>query len=1183
MRFGLSDIILEPSPGTFQASTRKGGVNVALLQVELEDKYTKDDGRIYLTGIQALVRLPMMQRQLDQAAGRNTAGYISGYRGSPLGNFDQQLALAKRHLDAHHVIAQPGVNEDMAATALWGTQQINLFGDGAYDGVFGMWYGKGPGVDRTGDAFRHANLAGTSAHGGVLVLMGDDHTCESSTTAHQSEFGLVDAMIPILNPAGVAEILQYGLIGFALSRFSGCWVGVKCVHDTVNTAASIDLTQVAPTITSPDRSVLPPDGLNIRWPDTPLAQEARLHLLKHDAVKAFVLANQLDRLIFPTPKAKLGVISTGKSYLDLMQALDDLGIDEAAAKKLSLRVLKLGLTYPIAPETVTSFAKGLKQIVVVEEKRGLIESQIKEILFGQRSTPSVVGKRDEEGNWLFPSNGALSSNQIAKAIGTRLLAISDSQPLGEALAALDLKEKAEAAIQSPMVRTPYFCSGCPHNSSTRVPEGSIARAGIGCHYMAQWMDRDNQGYTQMGGEGASWIGEAPFSKRPHVFQNIGDGTYYHSGLMAIRAAIAAKVNITYKILYNDAVAMTGGQAVDGALTVPQISRQMAAEGARQIVVVTDEPEKYPLSAGFAPDVTVRHRDELDQVQRELREIEGTTVLIYDQTCAAEKRRRRKRGMMVDPPKRVFINDAVCEGCGDCGLASNCVSILPLETELGRKRQIDQSSCNKDFSCIKGFCPSFVTVEDREGRDPLRGKQNKSLPDIPDLPEPELPPVGDGYGIVVAGVGGTGVVTIGALLGMAAHLEGRGAAVLDMTGLAQKGGPVTSHLRVAASPDDIQTTRIATGGARLLLGCDLMVASSKSALATVDPEHGHVIANDNESITGDFTRDADLAMPGDRLRSTIESASDDRVRFVQANRLATALLGDAIGTNLFMVGFAYQHGLLPVSADAIERAIELNRVAIDMNRNAFRLGRLAAHDPKAVEDMARPSNVTALKSQATSLDDIIERRCAYLTDYQDEAYALRYRNLVTRVREVEAQQATGMNGLADAAARYYFKLLAYKDEYEVARLYSDDVFKEKLAREFVDGTKLSVHLAPPLFAKRDPVTGYPLKKAYGPWVFSAFKWLSKLRGLRGTAFDPFGYTAERKTERQLITHYEALVVEILTRLDRDNHALAVDILSLPEHIRGFGHVKERHLAEVREREAAMLEIFRQPQAEKTAAE
>lgn len=1153
---------------------------MSLLKVELDDKYQKSDGRIYLTGIQALVRLPMMQRKRDDAAGHRTAGYISGYRGSPLGNFDQQLAIAKRHLDEHHIKAQPGVNEDMAATAIWGTQQVNLFGDGAYDGVFGMWYGKGPGVDRTGDAFRHANLAGTSELGGVLVLMGDDHTCESSTTAHQSEYGLVDAMIPILNPAGVAEILEFGLYGFALSRFSGCWVGVKCVHDTVNTAASIDLAAVSPEIVLPDRSVLPPDGLNIRWPDVPLAQEARLHLLKHDAVKAFVTANKLDRLVFPTPRAKLGIISTGKSYLDLRQALDDLGIDEAVAKKIGLRVLKLGLTYPIAAETVTTFAKGLKQIIVVEEKRGLIENQVKEILYGRRAAPNVIGKKDEEGNWLFPSNGALSSNQIAEAVSKRILALDKNEQISAALETLKIRRQAEEAITTPMLRTPYFCSGCPHNTSTRVPEGSVARAGIGCHYMAQWMDRDNEGYTQMGGEGASWIGEAPFSKRDHVFQNIGDGTYFHSGLLAIRSAIASGVNITYKILFNDAVAMTGGQAVDGQLTVPQISRQVMAEGAVQVVVVTDEPEKYPLSAGFAAGTTIRHRDELDQVQRDLREIEGVTVLIYDQTCAAEKRRRRKRGQMVDPPKRVVINEAVCEGCGDCGEASNCVSILPLETEFGRKRQIDQSSCNKDFSCLKGFCPSFVTIE---GVEPAKGEANALSPDEIAVPEVEIPSIEGGYGIVVSGVGGTGVVTIGALLGMAAHLEGKGAAVLEMAGLAQKGGAVMSHLRFAPTPDDIKTTKIAAGGAKLILGCDLMVSGGKSVLSTLDPKHGHIIVNDNESITGEFTRDADLTMPDERLRQGIKKAAGERASFVEAKRLATALLGDAIGTNLFMVGFAYQKGLVPVTSEAIERAIELNRVAIEMNLSAFRLGRLAAHDAETIEAKAAPVAVIGEGSPATAIDEVIKRRVAYLTAYQDGAYAKRYMDLVERTRDAEAREAKGKSGLAEAVARYYFKLLAYKDEYEVARLYSDGRFQEKLKRQFNGQSKLNIYLAPPLFAERDPVSGHLQKKAYGPWVFTAFKWLAKFKGLRGTRFDPFGYTEERRAERRLITHYEAQMVEILTKLNQENHALAVEIVSLPERIRGFGHVKERHLNEVRAQEAALLEAYRSPAAEMTAAE
>ncbi|MGI9433249.1 MAG: indolepyruvate ferredoxin oxidoreductase family protein, partial [Geminicoccaceae bacterium] len=845
------------------------------------------------------------------------------------------------------------------------------------------------------------------------------------------------------------------------------------------------------------------------------------------------------------------------------------------------RVLKLGLTYPIAAETITGFAKGLKQIMVVEEKRGLIETQVKEILFGRRSTPSVIGKKDEEGNWLFPSNGSLSSNQIAGAVAKRVLALGKNDQVSAGLRALELRRKAEDAITSPVLRTPYFCSGCPHNTSTVVPEGSVARAGIGCHYMAQWMDRDNQGYTQMGGEGASWIGEAPFSKRRHVFQNIGDGTYFHSGLMAIRAAIASGVNITFKILYNDAVAMTGGQAVDGQLTVPQISRQMMAEGAVQVVVVTDEPDKYPLSAGFASGTTVRHRDELDHVQRELREIEGTTVLIYDQTCAAEKRRRRKRGLMPDPQKRVVINEAVCEGCGDCGEASNCVSILPLETEFGRKRRIDQSSCNKDFSCLKGFCPSFVTVEGVELARSERGDRGDD--DGGTIPEPALPTLDGGYGIVVAGVGGTGVVTIGALLGMAAHLEGRGAAVLDMTGLAQKGGAVMSHLRVAAEPGDIQTTRIASGGANLLLGCDLMVAGGKTSLATLDPKAGHVIVNDNESITGEFTRDADLVLPGDHLRAAISKAAGSRVDFVEANKLATTLLGDAIGTNLFMVGYAYQKGLIPVSADAIERAIELNRVAIDMNRRAFRIGRLAAHDARRVEAKAASLSVLPEQKPAKTVDEVIERRVTYLTAYQDAAYAKRYFDLVDRVREAEARQAEGMNGLAEAVARYYFKLLAYKDEYEVARLYSDGAFAKKLARQFDGKGKVHVYLAPPLFAERDPVSGHLQKKAYGPWIFTAFKWLARLKGLRGTAFDPFGHSEERIAERRLITHYEALIVEILTRLDHDNHALAVEIASLPEQVRGFGHVKERHLNAVKARESELLQAFRVRLENLTAAE
>jgi indolepyruvate ferredoxin oxidoreductase len=1157
---------------------------MALAEATLDDKYTKETGRIYLTGIQALVRLPMLQHERDRAAGRDTACYISGYRGSPLGGYDQQLKAAGRFLDRHNIVFQPGVNEDLAATAIWGAQSAELHGEGRFDGVFGIWYGKGPGVDRSGDALRHANLAGTSRYGGALALMGDDHTCESSTTAHQSEFALVDAMIPILNPAGVAEILELGLLGFALSRYSGCWVGLKCVHDTVNTAASIEIDPAHFQVSIPDDFALPEGGLNIRWPDTPLAQEARLHRHKLEAVKAFARANRFDRVIFDSPQARLGIVSTGKSYLDLRQALHDLGIDEETAAALGLRVLKLGLVWPLDGASMQSFARGLEKIVVVEEKRPLIESQLKEILYGRSGAPEIVGKRGEDGGWLFPSNGALSSNQIAIELADRILKLDPDDAVASRLARLRRHQDAEAGLESAAARLPYFCSGCPHNTSTRVPEGSIAKAGIGCHYMAQWMDRSTAGFTQMGAEGANWVGEARFSRRPHVFQNLGDGTYYHSGLLAIRAAIAAEVNITFKILFNDAVAMTGGQPMDGPLTVPMISRQVAAEGARRVVVVSDEPDKYPIPTGFAPGTTVHHRDELDALQRELREVEGTSVLIYDQTCAAEKRRRRKRGLMPDPPKRVVINEAVCEGCGDCGLASNCVSIVPVETEFGRKRQIDQSSCNKDYSCLEGFCPSFVTVEGTELRKP---QPDAAGDELSDLPEPARPELKESYGIVIGGVGGTGVVTIGALLGMAAHLEGKGAAGLDMTGLAQKGGAVLSHLRIAPKPEDIQSTRIAPGGARLLIGCDLVVAGGKEALAALDPERGHAVVNSQEVMTGDFTHNADFTLPGERLRRAITGVLEDRAAFLDATRLAVALLGDSIATNLFMVGFAYQKGWLPLSAEAIERAIEINRVAADMNRRAFRWGRLASLDLAAVEKRAAPRTAPAPDRELSSnLDELIARRVAQLTAYQDAAYAERYRRLVERTRAVEDGRVRGRTDLASAVARYYFKLLAYKDEYEVARLYVETGFLDRLREQFASDGKLRIHLAPPLFAERDPETGRLKKRPYGPWVLSAFRLLARLKRLRGTPLDPFGYGADRRIERQLIADYEAVVEELLQGLSQGNHALAVEIAGIPEQIRGFGHVKARHLEPAKRREADLLGLWRAPapaSAHLTAAE
>jgi indolepyruvate ferredoxin oxidoreductase len=1150
-------------------------------RISLDDRYKLDVTKVFLTGAQAITRLPMMQRRRDLAAGLNTAGFICGYRGSPLGTYDQQLVQAKRVLDEHHIVFQPGVNEDLAATAIWGTQQAHLSGEGKYDGVFAIWYGKGPGVDRSGDALRHGNLAGTAPHGGVLVLMGDDHTCESSTTAHQSEFALVDAMIPILNPAGVQELLDFGLYGWALSRFSGCWVGLKCVHDTISTAATVDADPSRVQPQPPAGFDMPPGGLSIRRFEHPREQELRLHEFKIDAVRAFARANRLDRTVLNSAQARIGIVTTGKSYLDVRQALDDLGIDETAAAQLGLRLYKVAMPWPLEPEGIREFAAGLELVIVVEEKRGLIEAQLKEQLYGQADAPQVIGKADERGARLFPSAGALDPNHIALVIGRRLTERGLGQRLGNRLGEIEALAQQHPAPVG-MQRTPYFCAGCPHNSSTRVPEGSRGYAGIGCHWMSQLMDRSTLGYTQMGGEGANWIGEARFSKRNHVFQNIGDGTYFHSGFLAIRAAIASGVNITFKILYNDAVAMTGGQGHDGPLNVPRITQQVHAEGAKRVVVVTDEPDKYPLGTTFAPGVTIHHRDELDRVQRELRDVEGTTVLVYDQTCAAEKRRRRKRKIMVDPPKRVVINEAVCEGCGDCGVQSNCVAVVPLETEFGRKRAIDQSSCNKDFSCVKGFCPSFVTVH---GGALKRGRRTTAAGIFEAVPEPELPDLAQPYGIVVTGVGGTGVVTIGQLLGMAAHIDGKGAAILDMTGLAQKGGAVMSHVRIAATSEAIKTVRIAAGGAQLLIGCDLVVSGSPEALKSVRKGTTRAIVNTHEVMTGEFTRQADLAFPADALRHAIvESIGAARAEFVNASPIATALMGDSIATNLFMLGYAYQKGLVPIGATAIERAIELNGAAIEMNKQAFLWGRRAAVDLAAVERVvAAGAAVPPGRALSGSLDELIERRAAALVDYQNAAYGARYRGLVARVRTAEATAAKGLSGLTEAVARNYHKLLAYKDEYEVARLYTDGNFRRALAAQFEGDYRLEFHLAPPLLGDRDPETGHARKRRYGPWVLRAFALLARLKGLRGTAFDLFGYGAERRMERQLIADYERTVETLLARLTPANHGLAIEIAGIPEQIRGFGHVKQRHLAEARRREAELWRAFERGGAGAIAAE
>jgi indolepyruvate ferredoxin oxidoreductase len=1196
---------------------------MALNHVTLDDKYDLGKSRVFVTGYQALVRLTLMQKERDRRAGLNTAGYVSGYRGSPLGGLDQQFWKAARELVGNDIMFQSGVNEDLAATAVWGSQQAELRGEGKFDGVFGMWYGKGPGVDRTGDVFRHANFAGTSKHGGVLALMGDDHTAESSTTAHQSEYHFVDVMIPILNPAGVQEILDYGLYGWAMSRFCGTWVALKCMHETVESTAVIDGGMDRIKIVMPTDFAMPEGGLNIRLQDTILGQEARLHDYKRDAMLAFVRANKLNRMITSGGRApKVGVITVGKSYLDVRQALDELGLDEVKCNDLGLRIYKVACPYPLGRQDLMEFSAGLDLVIVVEEKRSLIEVQVREELYGTANQPNVIGKRDERGEWLFPVKGALDPNDIAICIGERLLKYGQNEQVAGHVARLKTAQRALAEISDVAVRIPYFCSGCPHNTSTVVPDGMRAYAGIGCHFMAQWMDRSTLGYTHMGGEGANWIGEAPFSNRKHVFQNLGDGTYNHSGYMAIRAAIASGVNITYKILFNDAVAMTGGQRNDGGLTVPQIARQVAAEGAKRIVVVTDEPDKYSAGEEWPRGMTIHHRDELNKVQTELAAIPGATVLIYDQTCAAEKRRRRKRGQFPDPDKRVIINELVCEGCGDCGVQSNCVSVQPLETEFGRKRTIDQSSCNKDFSCVKGFCPSFVTVHGaklKKGEGvkvdpldlgsgatgsipPLKGEGGREQSERPGgvnthephpvrlaaeppspqerggmkFPEPSLPKIGARpYSIIVTGVGGTGVVTIGAIIGMASHLEGKGCGIIDMAGLAQKGGAVFSYIRIAERTEDIHAIRVAAGGADLVLGGDIVVAGNKKVLGAVKSGATTLVINLAEFLPGDFTRNAEFSLPTERLRRALAGAAGrEQTHFVDASRLAIALLGNSIGANMFMLGYAYQLGAIPLSASAIEEALELNGEAVAMNVAAFRWGRRAAVDLASVEALAKPKEVDENRRLSLSLDETVARRVEFLTAYQNSAYAAHYRTLVEKAKAIETAKAPGKSGLAEAVARYLFKLMAYKDEYEVARLYTDGAFLKQVENEFSgDNLRFEFHLAPPILTKPDGRTGAPKKMSFGPWMMTGFRLLAKLKVLRGTAFDPFGYSVERRTERKLIADYETTLAELFDRLTPENHALAVGIAAIPEKIRGFGHVKARHLVAAKADEAALKEQFR----------
>lgn len=1128
---------------------------MSLADIRLDDKYRLATGNLYLTGTQALTRLPMLQKQRDEARGLNTAGFISGYRGSPLGNLDKSLWDAKAYLQENAIHFQPGVNEELAATAVWGSQQVNLFPHGKYDGVFALWYGKGPGVDRCGDVFKHGNSAGVAQNGGVLILAGDDHGCKSSTIAHQSEHAFIASMIPVLNPSNVQEILDYGIIGWELSRYSGCWVAMKTIAENVDSSAVVEVDPLRIQTRIPDDFQLPDGGLHIRWPDPPLAQEARLNTYKIYAARAFARANNLNKVVIDSPKPRLGIITTGKSYLDVRQALEELGIDEDLCASVGIRVLKVGMSWPLEPVSVHGFAEGLDEILVVEEKRSVIEDQLTGQLYNwpvdQR--PRVVGEFDEEGRSLLPNLAELTPAMIARVIAKRLAPIYSSAKIDARLQFLQDKEKALAAPLFTTQRTPHFCSGCPHNTSTRVPEGSRALAGIGCHYMTIWMDRETDTFTQMGGEGVTWIGQAPFTETPHVFQNLGDGTYFHSGHLALRAAVASKVNITYKILYNDAVAMTGGQPIDGVLRVDQLSRQVFNEGVQRIALVSDEPEKYPSREQFAPITTFHHRRDLDSVQRELREFKGVSVIIYDQTCATEKRRRRKRGKMSELDKRAVINPAVCEGCGDCGAKSGCLSILPKETAEGRKREIDQNACNKDFSCVEGFCPSFVTVHGGQLRKPQLPKQAQAFAQ---LPEPILPSLDQPFNILLPGVGGTGVTTVGAMLGYAANLEGKGCSVLDQAGLAQKFGPVVSHIRIAARQEDLFAVRIAAGEAHLLLGCDLLVASGPDAIAKLSGAKSHAVVNSQQTPTAEFTRNPDAEFPAEAMMQTIrEAVGAEKTHFIAATELATQLMGDSIASNLFMLGYAFQMGLIPLTSAAIEKAIELNGVAVNLNQQAFLWGRRAAFDLPAVQAAANPQAVTE-EPELLTLDQRLAHSSRILGEYQNHAYGQRYLQLINKVRDVENRLFPGEPlALTEAVAFIYFKLLAYKDEYEVARLYSNGEFMQQLHAQFEGDYRLQFHLAPSWLAKRDPKSGTPRKRSFGPWMLKAFDVLAKFKFLRGTAFDPFGRSLERRQERELIDSYVADVELILTHLNAGNRHTALSLARLPERIRGYGHVKE----------------------------
>lgn len=1172
---------------------------------QLADSLWARSGAVFLTGTQALIRLMLMQRQRDAAAGLDTRGFISGYRGSPLGMVDQAVWKAGRKFEEAGLRFLPAINEELGATAVLGTQRVEADPDRTCAGVFSLWYGKGPGVDRAGDALKHGNAYGASPHGGVLMVAGDDHGCVSSSMPHQSDQAFQSWHAPIVAPANIAEYLEFGLYGWALSRFSGNWVGFTALSEVVESGATVDLDLVnarvatwqdAPTVRGITGYQPPPGGLHYRWPDLPsLTIEQRLHA-KLDAVRAFARVNSIDRHVVQSPHASVGIVTAGKAHYDFMEVLRRLDISADTLAAHGVRIYKLGLTYPIEPTRMREFARGLKEVLVIEEKGPVVEEQLRSMFYNAAERPAIVGKRDAQDRPLVSALGELRPSRLIEIVAGWLVnhfADLDRRHLVRDFTLPELLSNESDAVK----RLPYFCAGCPHNTSTKVPEGSHAQAGIGCHFMASWMDRDTEGLIQMGGEGVDWVSHAMFTKVPHVFQNLGDGTYYHSGYLAIRQAVAAKATLTYKILFNDAVAMTGGQPVDGVTSVDRIARQVEAEGVKQVVVLSDDIGKYGAIRGLFPAGTEFHdRGQLDAVQRRLREIPGVTVLIYEQTCAAEKRRRRKKGEMVDPARRLFINDRVCEGCGDCTVQSNCVAVQPLETPLGRKRRIDQSSCNKDYSCAKGFCPSFVGVlgaQPRKRSGALGAGTADFLRRVDALPRPAPHAWSAPYDLLVTGVGGTGVVTVGALVAMAAHLEGKSASVLDFMGFAQKGGSVLSFVRFADRADRLNQVRIDTQQADALLACDLVVGASPDALATVRHGRTRILANTHEVPVAESLRNPDASLRVPQLLEKLRfAAGADRLETLDAQALAESFLGDSIYSNIVALGSAWQRGMVPLSLEAMLRAIELNGVAVENNKLAFSLGRLAAADMEAVASLVRGEAPSAPATE-DSLDAIIARGVVHLTAYQSAAYARRYAEFVARVRERETSVtpaqagAQGFLPLTRAVAQSLLKLMAYKDEYEVARLYTDGEFTRALSQQFEGDVQLEFYMAPPVLSRARG--GQPPRKVrLGGWMLPVMKLLAQGRRLRGTALDFFGRTAERRMERELVESYRARIAALLPALDASRLKVATDIAVLPLSMRGFGHVKLANVALARAREAELLhrfdpETYPRPPASKEAGQ